>query len=56
MKPWWAVEAFTDPAADVRQSMQRLFLNPFLAHKDHIRGFVYDVTTGALHEVDAHPD
>jgi carbonic anhydrase len=52
VKPWWAVESFTDPYADVRQSMQRLHLTPFLAHKDHIRGFVYDVTTGELHEVD----
>jgi carbonic anhydrase len=56
MKPRWAVESFTDPFADVRQSMQRLFLTPFLAHKDHIRGFVYDITSGALHEVDATPD
>jgi len=51
IKPWWALESFTDPFADVRQSMQRLFATPFVAHKEHIRGFVYDVTTGALDEV-----
>lgn len=51
MKPWWALESFTDPAADVRQSMERLRHSPFIAHKDHIRGFVYDVDTGALTEV-----
>lgn len=51
IKPWWSVEAFTDPYADVRQSIQRLRLTPFIPHKDHIRGFVYDVRTGALHEV-----
>jgi carbonic anhydrase len=56
IKPWWAVESFSDPYADVHQSMQRLFLTPFLAHKDHIRGFVYDVTTGELHEVDVDRD
>ena len=53
MKPWWAVESFTAPYADVRQSIQRLLLTPFVAHKDDIRGFVYDVATGELHEVDA---
>jgi carbonic anhydrase len=56
IKPWWAVEAFTDPHVDVRQSMRRLYLTPFVAHKDHIRGFVYDVTTGELHEVDVDRD
>ena len=51
MKPWWSLEAFTDPAADVRQSMERLRHTPFLVHKDHIRGFVYDVENGLLTEV-----
>ena len=51
IKPWWALESFVDPYADVRQSIQRLYATPFVAHKEHIRGFVYDVTTGALHEV-----
>ena len=51
MRPWWALESFADPYANVRQSMRRLHLNPFVFAKDHIRGFVYDVDTGALHEV-----
>lgn len=51
MKPWWAVEAFDDPYADIRQSMKRLEMTPFIPHKEHIRGFVYEVTTGQLHEV-----
>jgi carbonic anhydrase len=51
MKPSWALESFDDPHADVRQSMRRLQLSPFIPHKDHIRGFVYDVLTGVLHEV-----
>lgn len=54
IKPWWALEAFIDPYADVRQSIQRLHLTPFVANKDHIRGFVYDVGTGVLNEVDGH--
>ena len=50
-KPWWALETFRDPFADVRQSMARIHHSPFVKYKDHIRGFVYDVETGALHEV-----
>ena len=52
VRPSWALESFTDPAADVRQSMRRLHLSPFVKHKDFIRGFVYDVATGQLHEVE----
>lgn len=51
IKPWWAVESFVDPYVDVRQSMRRLDMTPFVALKDHVRGFVYDVTTGLLEEV-----
>lgn len=52
--PAWSVEAFTDPYASVRQSFDRLRASPFLPATDHIRGFVYDVATGALDEV--HPE
>jgi carbonic anhydrase len=51
VKPWWSLEAFTDPYEDVRQSIQRLLMTPFIPHKHHISGFVYDVTDGLLHEV-----
>lgn len=51
VKPGWAVESFADPYADVRQSLRRLHLSPFIPHKDHLRGFVYDVATGRLDEV-----
>jgi len=51
VKPRWLVESFRDPYVDVRQSMQRLDLTPFVTHKELIRGFVYDVTTGLLNEV-----
>ena len=52
VKPWWSLEAFSDPYRDVAQSIQRLYMTPFLPHKEHIRGFVYDVTDGLLHEAD----
>ncbi len=51
MKPWWAIETFADPFADVQQSMARLNHSPFIVYKEHIRGFVYDVDNGELIEV-----
>lgn len=51
VRPTWSVEAFDDPYADVRQSIQRLLRSPFISEDSHIRGFVYDVTTGLLDEV-----
>ena len=51
IKPWWALESFSDPHADVLQSMRRLRATPFISYKDHIRGFVYNVETGVLEEV-----
>jgi carbonic anhydrase len=55
IKPWWSLESFSDPYADVRQSIGRLLHSPFIKYKDHIRGFVYQVETGHLVEVDADP-
>ncbi len=52
-RPAWAVESFRDVDQDVRQSMQRVRTSPFLLHKDDVRGFVFDVKTGRLREVDA---
>lgn len=48
--PPWPVGAFANPYTDVVESMRRLRESPFLPHVDHIRGFVYDVATGRLHE------
>jgi carbonic anhydrase len=55
VKPWWSLETFSDPYRDVAQSIQRLYMTPFLPHKEHIRGFVYDVTDGHLREVHLNP-
>lgn len=52
-RPAWAVESFRDVDQDVRQSMQRIRTNPFLLHSDDVRGFVFDVKTGLLREIDA---
>lgn len=53
IRPSWPLEAFEDPYDNVAESMRRLRSSPFLPHKDHIRGFVYDVADGKLHEVGA---
>ncbi|MEU7108392.1 carbonic anhydrase [Streptomyces sp. NPDC046215] len=51
-RPAWAVEAFKDLEQDVRQSMQRVRTSPFLPHTEDVRGFIFDVTTGLLREID----
>ncbi len=53
MAPEFAVESFTDVESDVRQSIRRVRHSPFLLHKHAVRGFVYDVDTGRLHEIEA---
>ena len=51
IKPAWAPEAFNDLDTDVRQSIARIKAEPAIPLKDAVRGFVYDVATGALREV-----
>jgi carbonic anhydrase len=51
IKPEWAAEAFSDLDEDVRQSIARIAASPFIPRKDSIRGFVYEVETGRLREV-----
>jgi carbonic anhydrase len=51
IRPPWAAEAFGELDADVRQSIARIKASPFVPHRDAVRGFVFDVTTGKLSEV-----
>ena len=51
IRPPFALEAFPDLAADVRQSIARIKASPFVPRKDRVRGFVYEVETGRLREV-----
>lgn len=53
IKPPFALEAFPDLDEDVRQSMSRVRASPFVPRRDSVRGFVYDVGSGALREVGA---
>lgn len=51
VRPPFAVEGFTDLEADVRQSLARIRVSPFIPRKQSVRGFVYEVETGRLREV-----
>jgi carbonic anhydrase len=51
IRPSWAAEAFPDLDQDVRQSVARIQADPFIPHKESVRGFVYEVETGKLREV-----
>jgi carbonic anhydrase len=52
IKPEWAAESFSDLDTDVRQSIRRIKASPFIPLTDSVRGFVFDVATGLLREVD----
>ncbi|RKT57022.1 beta-class carbonic anhydrase [Saccharothrix australiensis] len=56
VKPPWAAEAFKDVDEDVRQSVARIRNSPYIPVKDSIRGFVFDVATGKLSEVQVEAD
>jgi carbonic anhydrase len=51
LRPTWALEAFEDVEASVRQSIERIRRSPFVARAHGVRGFVYEVETGRLREV-----
>ena len=50
-EPDWPIGAFADVEQSVRDSVERLRSNPYLVHRDAVRGFVYDVESGRLREV-----
>lgn len=55
LRPTWAVETFRDIESNVRQSMERVRRSPFLMGTTAVRGFVVDVDTGDLAEVEVVP-
>ncbi len=50
--PAFAIESFTDLDADVRQSILRVRRSEFILYRDLVRGFVYDVDTHRMREID----
>jgi carbonic anhydrase len=51
LRPSFALEAFPKAEEDVKQTAARIRANPFVPKKN-IRGFVYEVETGKLREVE----
>ena len=49
--PPWSAESFTDLDDDVRDSVAKVTGSPFVPVTDSVRGFVFDVATGVLREV-----
>ena len=50
--PAFAIESFKDAEENVRQSIRRVRTSPFIPHRDNVRGFVYDVDTHRLREIE----
>ncbi len=51
VNPPFDMEAFTDVDGDVRQSIDRVKTSAFIPYTDQVRGFVYEVESGQLREV-----
>jgi carbonic anhydrase len=50
-RPGWNAQAFEDLDIDVRDSIERIKASPFVPRSESVRGFVYEVETGRLREV-----
>ena len=55
MRPSWRTHAFADPALSVRRGVTQLRRDPFLLPGTQVRGFVLDLPTFALREIDPGP-
>jgi carbonic anhydrase len=52
VRPEWSAHGFDDLEESVRRQIKRIRVSPHIPHKN-VRGFVYEVDTGALREVGA---
>lgn len=51
-RPSWGIRAIADLDESVRESVRSIEESPFLVHRGDVRGFIFDVATGDLREVD----
>jgi carbonic anhydrase len=51
-EPPWRVPGFTDVYEDTRRSVQTVRECKWLLHRDEVRGFVFDVATAKITEVE----
>ena len=52
VRPTFSFEAFRDLDGSVRQSLAHVRTCPFLPHREEVRGFVWDVGSGRLREIE----
>ena len=52
VRPDWNAPGWTDVRADIRAALEAVRTCPWLPHRGEVRGFVYDVATGSIDEVD----
>jgi carbonic anhydrase len=52
VRPPWQVTGFTDLYEDTRRSVRTVRDCPWLLHRDEVRGFVFDVATAKITEVE----
>ncbi|HEX2096698.1 MAG TPA: carbonic anhydrase [Solirubrobacterales bacterium] len=52
-EPPFAIGSFEEVEEDVRESVLRVRRSPFLLHRDAVRGYVYDVETHRVREIEA---
>jgi len=50
-RPPFEIGSFSDLEVNLRESLESIRSSPFVAEKDAIRGFVFEVETGRLREV-----
>jgi carbonic anhydrase len=50
-RPPWAAGAFADIESSVRESVRIVLDCPFVPHRESVRGFVYEIETGRVREV-----
>ena len=52
-RPHWSAGTFSELEASLQASIERIKSSPFIPHTDSVRGFIYDIGSGRLSEVDA---
>lgn len=51
-EPPWRVDGFTDLHEDVKRSVETVRSCGWVPHRDNVRGFIFDVDTGRVTEVE----
>jgi carbonic anhydrase len=52
VRPRFAIGAFSNLEDSVRRSIERVRESPFVKHKDIVRGFIYEIESSRMREVE----